>query len=217
MNKFSLQKIVGAILILLGTGIFLSPHISDVVNQVKMKLIMQTYIESLQNISVIESENETVLTPTQSGIKTLTREERNEEIKNNWPVEAILSIEKINLLMPVIKDATMAHLDISVSSMEGTGKPWDKNNYVIVGHRSRTYGSHFNRLDELEVTDKILVIDSDGNRYHYEVKEKKIVEEDELSVLDYHGNSELTLITCHPISVKNPSTRLVISAVEILE
>lgn len=165
-------------------------------------------IDSITDVAVIpEAEQETTAAPT-----TLSREERNKQIAGSWPVEAVLTIPKIDLKMPVISDATLGHLDVSPSSIIGTGTPWDGGNYAIAGHRSRTYGRHFNRLDELEIGDSVQITDVNGNQYAYTVYEKEVVDETDLSVLQNEGFDEVTLITCHPITEVHPTTRLIVKA-----
>src|SRR5690606_21679810 len=126
-----------------------------------------------------------------------------------------LIIDKIDLKMPVLKGATPENLNISVSSIENGGRPWLGNNYAIAGHRSRTFGRHFNRLDELEINDEIVVVDFQNRKFVYQVTGKKIVDGNDISVLENRNLSEITLITCDPIYEKNPSTRLIIHGIQV--
>ena len=80
------------------------------------------------------------------------------------------------------------HLD---SSMPGGGKL-----VYIAGHRT-TYGAPFSEIDELERGDPIFV-QVPYATVEYRVTEKRIVDADELSVLESRGREELVLQACHP-------------------
>jgi len=74
--------------------------------------------------------------------------------------------------------------------------PGQPGNAAIAGHRT-TYGAPFNRVDELEAGDEILVTTSQGS-FRYEVREQLIVSPDQVEVLDDFGDNRLTLTACHP-------------------
>ncbi|HEX5367139.1 MAG TPA: class E sortase, partial [Acidimicrobiales bacterium] len=66
----------------------------------------------------------------------------------------------------------------------------------IAGHRT-TYGAPFNRIDELEPGDEILVRTAQG-AFRYEVEHQLVVRADEVGVLRDFGDDRLTLTSCHP-------------------
>ena len=74
--------------------------------------------------------------------------------------------------------------------------PGQPGNAAIAGHRT-TYGAPFNRVDELEQGDEILVTTVQGS-FRYEVREQLIVSPDQVEVLDDFGDDRLTLTACHP-------------------
>ena len=74
--------------------------------------------------------------------------------------------------------------------------PGQPGNAAIAGHRT-TYGAPFNRLDELEPGDEILITTVQGS-FTYEVREQLIVSPDQVEVLDDFGDDRLTLTACHP-------------------
>lgn len=74
--------------------------------------------------------------------------------------------------------------------------PGQPGNAAIAGHRT-TYGAPFNRVDELEPGDEILVTTVQGS-FRYEVREQLIVSPDQVEVLDDFGDDRLTLTACHP-------------------
>ncbi|GAU79826.1 class D sortase [Fusibacter sp. 3D3] len=146
-------------------------------------------------------------------IETLENTMQKKNNMKDWPIEGSLKIDKIDLYLPIIEGASATHLNISIASLNESGKPWLNNNYAIAGHRSRTYGKNFNRLNEIEIGDEICVVDKDNNQYVYEVNGISIVDETDFSVLEDNGISEITLITCDPINVKHPPTRLIVKGI----
>lgn len=139
-------------------------------------------------------------------------QKREEYIQKH--MEGILKIEKIKFSQPILKGATQNNLNISVASVENTGKAGELGNYAIAGHRNRSFGRNFNRLEEVDVGDKI-VVDSGDNQFEYTVTEKLYVYPEEVWVLySNKEDKEITLITCHPM--KNPTHRLIIKG-KILE
>jgi sortase A len=74
--------------------------------------------------------------------------------------------------------------------------PGQPGNAAIAGHRT-TYGAPFNRIDELEQGDEILVSTMQGS-FRYEVREQLIVRPDQVEVLQDFDDDRLTLTACHP-------------------
>lgn len=123
-------------------------------------------------------------------------------------VEGVLQIDKINLKLPILTDATVKNLKVSVASIANTGKPGVVGNYAIAGHRNLTYGKNFNRLDEVDLGD-IIQVETGSKHFKYIVEDKQYVLPTDISVLKGNGkDTEITLITCDPMD--NPTHRLII-------
>ena len=123
-------------------------------------------------------------------------------------MEGILLIDKINLKIPILTNATQANMKVSVASITNTGRPGAVGNYAIAGHRNLTYGKNFNRLDEVDIGD-LITVDTGTKQYVYKVGEKLYVLPEEVWVLNGNGKDrEITLITCHPM--ENPTHRIAI-------
>jgi sortase A len=89
----------------------------------------------------------------------------------------------------------VGHLPSS-SSTYHLGK--NNQNFVIAGHRSHTYGKFFNRLDELQKGDHVIIY-VQNKVLTYKVYNKKIVEPTETDVIyPIKNKSMVTLVTCHP-------------------
>jgi sortase A len=78
-----------------------------------------------------------------------------------------------------------------------TPLPGERGTTAIAGHRT-TYGAPFRNIDELDRGDRIVVDMPDG-RFIYRVEESRIVDDQDLSVLDPVGYRRLMLSACHPL------------------
>lgn len=114
-----------------------------------------------------------------------------------------LSVPKIDLYdVPVYNSTSEDDLTKSAVHVPATGFPWQKGaNTFIAGHRIGypDTGSYyvFFRLDELVEGDEIVVTDSDGGRYVYEMREQKVVDPDNVESLNpVEGKSVISLQTC---------------------
>ncbi|WP_334073058.1 MULTISPECIES: class D sortase [Paenibacillus] len=123
---------------------------------------------------------------------------------------ATIEIEKIDLKLPVLEGATQKNMKHAAAHMMETVPFGQVGNAAVAAHRARTKGRLFNRLNEVEIGDKIRISTMDGT-YEYTVYDTSVVEPTDLSVLEGNGQDKiLTLITCHPL--KNPTHRLIIQA-----
>lgn len=110
------------------------------------------------------------------------------------------------------------YLRESALHVDSTGYPNENNeNVYIAGHRLGYPGTDSHRvfydLDELSEGDEIYLEDSKGRNYAYEVFEKKVVEADDLSVLESRGNDTITLQTC---TLPDYEDRIVVVGKEVI-
>ncbi len=123
---------------------------------------------------------------------------------------ATLKIDKIDLSLPVLEGATQKNLKYAAGHLSETTAFGKVGNAAIAAHRMKQKGRLFNRLDEMEIGDKI-VVETKGETYTYTVYDVTIVDPTDVSVLNYNQtDSRLTLITCDPIV--NPTHRLIVHA-----
>ncbi|MFC4302713.1 class D sortase [Cohnella boryungensis] len=128
---------------------------------------------------------------------------------------AIIQIDKIDLKLPVLEGATMQNMKVGAGHLKETAAIGEVGNSAIAAHRARTTGRLFNRLNEMEIGDRIDIRLKDG-KAAYTVTEIKVVEPTDLSVLESDGkDAMLTLITCEPLV--NPTHRLIVHAVKTEE
>ena len=109
---------------------------------------------------------------------------------------ALIRIPKIGLDKHVVEGTSLADLRKAPGHYPSTPLPGVVGNAAIAGHRT-TYGAPFNRLDELEAGDEILVTTLAGS-YTFMVEETKVVNPNQVEVLDPTPVAKLTLTTCHP-------------------
>lgn len=126
-----------------------------------------------------------------------------------------LEIPKIQADMPVVQGASDTNLKSAAALLDGTSSIGSIGNAAIAAHRSYTYGRFFNRLNEVEVGDLIIVTTPEAV-YTYKAYEIKIVEPTDLSVLNRNSRDKvITLITCDPIYVA--THRLIVHGVMVSE
>ncbi|MGI6113663.1 MAG: sortase [Mahellales bacterium] len=224
MNKLSI------VLIITGFVIIVLPFIDDLIVKSRQEQLINEYetrvnnhsdvLENYKQVNSILSSNGDYNAP----VPNYTQEEKDidhdseqlDSIDDNQKkeripkVQGILRINKINLKLPIFYGTSQKELINGVGLVKGTAKIGQKGNMVLAGHRGRTFGRLFNRLNELVSGDEI-VVDSEGNRFVYVVYNKEVVDPDDTHVLFGPKNEmTLTLITCHPLY--ETSHRLIIKA-----
>lgn len=127
-------------------------------------------------------------------------------------VIARLRIERIDLEVPVLWGATEANLRLGAALHEDSAGIGQEGNAVIAAHRSHTPGMLFNRLQEVEAGDEV-VLETREDSYRYVVFRQSVVRPDNLPPAEVGGDERLlTLVTCHPLYSPNPPWRLVVQA-----
>ncbi|HZK34998.1 MAG TPA: class C sortase [Bacillota bacterium] len=117
---------------------------------------------------------------------------------------AFISIEKINLRLPIYLGATREHLDKGAAVIRGTSIPiGGKNtNSVIAAHTGRVKRL-FTDLPTLEQGDMIEISNCWG-RLYYKVTGNKIIWPDQAEYLNIvEGRDMLTLLTCYHETPEN--------------
>ena len=110
---------------------------------------------------------------------------------------ARLEISAIDLTDYVVEGTDLDSLRKGPGHYPETPLPGERGTAAIAGHRT-TYGAPFRHIDELDRGDRIVVDMPDG-RFVYRVEESKIVDDQDLSVLEPVGYRRLMLSACHPL------------------
>jgi sortase A len=110
---------------------------------------------------------------------------------------ARLTIPAIGVNEYVVEGTDTASLRKGPGHYPETPLPGDPGTAAIAGHRT-TYGAPFRNIDELKRGQRITVDMPDGS-FVYRVESTKIVDDQDLSVLDEVGYQRLVLSACHPL------------------
>lgn len=116
----------------------------------------------------------------------------NVEIKYKWQI----AIPKINLVAPIEEGSDVNTLRSNVGHISGTGL--SSGNVALAGHtNTANYNGtfYFDKINELELGDRVYYRINNQD-YIFKVKDIKVVNENDLSVLNETPETELTLITC---------------------
>lgn len=122
---------------------------------------------------------------------------------------AVINIPKIGLDEIVVDDVGVEDLKKGVGHYPDTKMPGQPGNVGFAGHRT-TYGHPFNRIDELDPGDPILVTTLSGVTYRYETVGQTVVTPEHVEVLDDTPDNRLTLTTCNP--KYSAAQRLIVTA-----
>ena len=126
----------------------------------------------------------------------------------------ILTIESIDLRLPIAEGVDEATLRIAPGRVPQTAQIGEVGNAVIAGHRNYTFGSMFNRLGELVIGDLIQYQARNGEIMEFVVFEVAVIEpHDQVAFLQPVNDSIITLYTCTPI--RTATHRLIIRAQRI--
>lgn len=125
-----------------------------------------------------------------------------------------MTIEKIDVQLPISECISEAQLKVSPGHVPQTPPIGDTGNAVVAGHRSYEYGQHFNRLGELETGDLIQYQSKDGEQMTFAVFDiLEITPGDQTAFEQPEDAQILTLYTCTPI--RAATHRLLIRAERI--
>lgn len=108
-----------------------------------------------------------------------------------------IEIPAIDADYVVIEGTGTADLQRGPGHYPDTALPGQGKTIAIAGHRT-TYGAPFNRIDEIERGDRI-VLEMPYANFTYEVTRTLIVEPTQTEIVDDVGREQLVLTACHPL------------------
>ncbi|MBC7960921.1 MAG: class D sortase [Vallitaleaceae bacterium] len=229
-NPSPIRNGVSILLILVGLCVIAIPIVGKIQTNQKQEAMMENFYLEMDNVQVADdsAENSALDEVLEWGTEDANQAEINqnaEDIQSSQLDEAkvkkmptaigIIKIDKIDVSLAIAEGVSLEVLKFAIGHMPGTAALGEIGNCALAGHRSHSFGTFFNRLDEVAIGDDIVVQTAGGTTITYEVYEKIFVKPDDLSVLN--GSSKykvLTLITCHPEI--NPTSRLILHAKEKL-
>ncbi len=107
-----------------------------------------------------------------------------------------LKVPRLDLSIVVVNGTSTSDLRRGPGRHEDSFMPGEGELVYVAGHRT-TYGAPFSAVDELEPGDTITVELPYGT-VEYRVTRHRIVDDNDLSVLESRGREELVLQACHP-------------------
>lgn len=185
--KDKLYKILGYTLLIVGViGIGSSFYIGYVGEKNNKEMIdnfaWDNVLDIESNIDVLEEDS----------ADNNTNDKTNQFANN---VLAIIKIPKVDIQYPVVEGTTSSILKKSLGHFKGTALAGEVGNFCVAGHRNSSYAKYFNRLDEVNVGDEI-VVETRTSQYTYIVNKTFKIHESETGVLDQTDEKKITLITC---------------------
>ncbi|MHB8051476.1 MAG: class D sortase [Coriobacteriia bacterium] len=119
-----------------------------------------------------------------------------------------LVIPALDQTLPIVEGTDDAELKVGVGHYTQSVLPGEADNCVLSAHRD----THFSRLEELEVGDR-LVVQTAAGTFTYEISGIRIVDKDDRTVIVPTDHAVLTLSTCYPFNyVGSAPDRYIISA-----
>ena len=147
------------------------------------------------SLGALPSALEPYVAPERPQYETERDIERAMKTHTDYKAIAKLTIEKLELTLPILEECTTQALKISICKFQGP-EPMQPGNLVITGHNYKN-GAHFGRLDELVLDDVVIITDANDDFRRYFVYEILVVQPDDLAALDTGKNANaLTLVTC---------------------
>lgn len=135
-------------------------------------------------------------------------------IKNDGMI-GYITIDKINVELPIYHDTTESVLSQSVGHLKGSSFPVGGvgTHSVLSAHRGLPSSKLFTDLDRMEIGD-IFTIDILNQKLTYEVDNITIVKPDEIENLKIYADKDyVTLLTCTPYGIN--THRLLVRGIRI--
>lgn len=125
--------------------------------------------------------------------------ERRVRRRQPLPGDAIgkLDIPAIGVSEYVVEGTDTGNLRKGPGHYPETPLPGEPGTVAVAGHRT-TYGAPFRDLDDVKPGNEI-IFDTPFGRFIYRVEDTKIVDDQDLSVLEPVGYKRLMLSACHPL------------------
>lgn len=126
------------------------------------------------------------------------------KLGKNIPIVTTDPAKLVGADWKTLEQAFQDDLQNGVIHYPGTADPGKTGNVFITGHSSYylwdsgRYKDVFARLNQLAVGDEITIY-YDQQKYHYTVREKREVKNDDINVLEQGDEKLLTLMTCSPV------------------
>jgi sortase A len=113
-----------------------------------------------------------------------------------------IEISTIGLTAMILEGTDGRTLRRAVGHIPGTALPGQQGNVAIAGHRD----TFFRGLRNIHKDDEITLTTLNGT-YCYRVDSTRVVEPEDIAVLDHSDDAILTLVTCYPFFFVGPAPK----------
>ena len=207
MKKIAFNKL-STWLIIVGVLLILAPLVGSAYTNYQQEMYYKDYLanapsteesyEDLQNAFVDLQQSDLAAA---TGTNQTTEPAKPAPPAYKPTVLGRIQVPKIDEDLLLVEGVKKADLRLGAGHIPGTSLPGEIGNCAIAGHRNYTFGSFFNRLDELQIGDKV-TIDFNKKKYTYVAYEKLVVLPEDTSVINKNDKDKiLTLITCTPVRI----------------
>jgi LPXTG-site transpeptidase (sortase) family protein len=211
--KKNLIKILFILGIFATLSVLLYPIIADFVNHRSQSRVVSHFIEDMENAddekkrTVLEAAyeyNRNLLTNSDRfSFTNNDEEEYRKQLDIGFGVMGILTIDKINVNLPIYHGTDEGVLQIGTGHLQGTSLPVGGlgTHAFITGHRGLPSSTLLSNLDKMVKDDRFTLYVL-GETLTYQVDEIKIVSPSEVNDLEISMNMDYcTLVTCTPYGI----------------
>ncbi len=227
-SSIILPSVMVTVAILLGLALLLYPSVSDYVNSLDYKKVIEDYDEQVQTVE--EPVRDTVweaakewnarLLARSSAIGALSAQEREEYLAqlspNRGGMIGYIAIEKIGVALPIYHGVEESVLQSGVGHIEGSSLPVGGigTHAILSGHTGLPSTKLFSNIDELKPGDTF-TLNVLGRVLTYKVTGSDVMlpEEAEKQFIDPAAD-KVTLMTCTPYGVN--THRLLVYAERVI-
>ncbi len=124
---------------------------------------------------------------------TLSKDQEVAPIKEGTPY---ISVSSVGIKTPILEGTDDNTLLYGAGHFKDSVEIGAKGNCGLAGHNSSFYSCVFNKLEDIEIYDKVCVYNEKGIKFEYTVIDKCVVMPDSWGVLADSENTKLTLLTC---------------------
>jgi sortase A len=141
-------------------------------------------------------------TPLKPSKSDIARTEHEEMVQTDRAPLGKIEINTIGLAAMILEGTDARTLRRAVGHVPGTPLPGQRGNIVITGHRD----TFFRPLRNIRKDNEITLTTLSGS-YRYLVDYIKVVEPEDMEVLNNSDDSLLTLVTCYPFYFVGPAPK----------
>lgn len=223
--KRNLTNIILIVALLIGMCLLLYPTVSDYINSFTQSRVIKSYEEATKNMTedqfaaifeMAEDYNKRLAENEDAFYQPSLVEGYAETLDTTGTgIMGYITIDKINVELPIYHTVDEAVLQIAVGHLPGTGLPvgGEGTHVVLSGHRGLPSTKLFTDLDKIDVGD-VFYITVLNRTLTYQVDQLRVVLPSETDNLQrVEGKDYVTLLTCTPYGVN--SHRLLIRGTRI--